>query len=775
VSTIDTRVAANRRILVIDDNRAIHEDFRKILAGDDRAREDLDAEEAFLFDRKSERAVRFEIDSAYQGQEGLERLKRAIAAGCPYAVAFVDIRMPPGWDGIETIAQLWKADPTLQVVICTAYSDYSWNEMRGKLGSSDGLLILKKPFDNIEVIQLAHALTQKWTVTRQAAEQTAELQRGLAWSNRIERDLRASEERYSLAARGANDGIWDWDLKNLAFYVAPRWKEMLGFSENEIEPDCADWLSRVHPEDREKLRTQLELRLNDGGPNEFISEHRVRQKDGTHKWMLNRAVVLRSPDGKALRMAGSQSDVTLNKTFDALTSLPNRILFVESIARALELRKKGSTQSFCVMFIDLDRFKSINDSLGHCHGDQVLIEAARRLERVVHSRAERGQSTADVVARLGGDEFAILIGHAMNQEQTTTLASGIEAALSEPLNLGGRSVALSASIGIAFWNPDYELPEEMLRDADTAMYWAKNRGRARTQIFDAHMRAEMVDRLELENDLRLAVGRGELIVEYQPVFHLPEAGSECFGPRLRGFEALVRWRHPSRGLVMPAQFIPVAEENGFIVPLGEFVLREACATMKRWQELYPSETPLDISVNLSPRQLREPNLIHRIDAILKQIGFDPRYLRLEITESVLIDELPSVLTSLNGLKEMGISLEIDDFGTGYSSLSYLTLLPCQTLKIDRAFVMNILEDMHSVEVVRAILALAQNLRMNVIAEAIETQAQLDLLRSLGCRLGQGFYLGRSLSADSTQRLIESHAMECRLPVEAGSSQAAYRG
>jgi diguanylate cyclase (GGDEF)-like protein/PAS domain S-box-containing protein len=746
----------NRRILIVDDNRAIHEDIVKVLAGTGLEEQALDADEALLFETEHVQPVHFEIDSAFQGQEGLEKVRAAIAEGHPYAMAFVDIRMPPGWDGVETISHLWKAAPGLQVVICTAYSDYSWNEMRRHLGSSDSLLILKKPFDNIEVTQLAHALTRKWTVTRQAEQQNVKLRDELVSRIHTERDLRASRERYLLAARGTNDGIWDWDLENSAIYFAPRWKEMLGFAEDEIEAQPEEWLSRVHPEDSERLQAQLHTCMKAAGSNDFISEHRVCHKDGTWRWMLNRAVVLRSPEGAALRIAGSQTDVTRNKAFDSLTTLPNRVLFVESVARMLELRKNGSIPSFSVMFIDLDGFKDVNDSLGHAAGDQLLIEVARRLEHTVRADSERRRS-AYVLARLGGDEFAALIGDVPGCKDAVALAAEIQRVLSHLFVLQGNNIAIGASIGIAPWHQACETPEEMLQDADTAMY------RARAVVFDADMRAETMNRIELTGDLRLALARGELFVDYQPIFRLSETQSGAAGHLLVGFEALARWRHPSRGLVMPREFIPVAEETGLIVPLGDIVLREACTRMKCWHELHPRKTPADLAVNLSPSQLRDPDLVQRVATVLKETGFDPRHLKLEITEAAMICDFPSVLASVNALKEMGIALEIDDFGTGYSCLSWLPSLRCKSLKIDYSFVTGMMRDAHSLEIIRTIVALAHNLKMNVIAEGIETKAQLDVLRSLGCRFGQGFYLSRPLSAADAERMIEGGATEDSQP------------
>jgi len=726
------------RILVVDDNKAIHEDFIKILTKEQASTQNLELDEAFLFDLPEAAALQFVVNSAYQGAEGLAMVTEALSEHRPYSLAFVDVRMPPGWDGVETIERLWEVDPSLQVVMCTAYSDYSWHDMRRRLGRSDNLLILKKPFDNIEVSQLAYALTRKWDVSQQVTARHAAL---LSEVNaRV-----IAEERYALAARGTNDGIWDWDLEKDEIYFSPRWKAMLGYSDDEIGSSPEEWLGRVHSEQQEVLRRQLRFEGKDEA-HEFISEHRVAHKDGRYRWMLSRGAVLRGPDGKALRIAGSQTDVTQNKAFDVLTALPNRVLFAENLARSIERCKADTAQRFAVMFIDLDRFKNINDSLGHAAGDELLLEVARRLEAAVRDGVGRSRQSRDTVARFGGDEFALLVGGVESEEGASLVASRILAALAQPLSLQGKVVFPSASIGIALWSPVYQTPQEMLRDADTAMYQAKQGGRSRCACFDWKMRAEVVRRLELESDLRRAVSRDEFTLRFQPRFRLATN-------QIVGFEALIRWQHPERGLLLPSQFIPLAEEIGLIVPIGEYVLRESCKAMMRCK----ANRDLELNVNLSPRQFREPALVDRIASVLRETGFDPRRLKLEITESVLVDSA-TVVEALNALRAMDLSLVIDDFGTGYSCLSYLSRLPCESLKIDKSFVSKMLDDIQSMEVVRAIISLASNLGMSVTAEGIETDVQANLLLTLGCEFGQGYYLAKPLPEEEAFALLqEGHA------------------
>jgi diguanylate cyclase (GGDEF)-like protein/PAS domain S-box-containing protein len=575
-----------------------------------------------------------------------------------------------------------------------------------------------------------------------------------------EEALRESEERYSLAARGANDGLWDWDLRSGRIYYSARWKEMLGCPESEIGDSLNEWLSRVHPGDRERVEIELESHRATIGPNEFISEHRMLHKDGNYRWMLSRGVVLRGEQGRALRMAGSQTDVTQNKVFDPLTGLANRTLFIEALGRSVERRRRLEIPPFAVLFLDLDRFKNINDSLGHHAGDQLLVEVSRRLAKAVRSGSLRREPATDVVARLGGDEFSVLLGGVDCDEEAVAVSMRIQNVLTAPVRIDGKDVHTSASIGITLWDDHYETPLEMLRDADTAMYRAKALGRSRYAVFDASMRAQAIARLEMETDLERAVRQGEFVVYYQPKVAL---GTR----RLVGFEALIRWIHPTRGMVMPNEFIPVAEETGLIVPLGAWTLIEACRTVRGWQEEFQSNPPLEVSVNLSPRQFRDSGLVETVRRALEVTGLEPESLKLEITESVLIDDPAVAVEVLTELRKMNIGLKIDDFGTGYSSLRYLSTLPCDCLKIDRSFVSNLLQDDSSLEIVRTIIGLAASLGMEVVAEGIETEPQLDKLRDLGCEFGQGYFFAKPLPVETARRMVA--ALPGNGNVEAGAA------
>jgi diguanylate cyclase (GGDEF)-like protein/PAS domain S-box-containing protein len=556
---------------------------------------------------------------------------------------------------------------------------------------------------------------------------------------RAEAALRHSEERYALAVRGANDGIWDWDLRANRVYFSERWKAMLGWGDQGIGTSPAEWFDRVHPDDLGRVQAKVEAAL-EGRVSHFEDEYRMRHQDGSFRWVLGRGFAVRGPDGTAYRMAGAQTDVTDRRAYDPLTGLPNRALFVERLEGALSRARRRRGYLFAVLFLDLDRFKLINDSLGHLAGDRLLTVLARRLMACIRP--------GDVIGRFGGDEFAILLDNIADAEDGTHIAERILASVGEPIDLDGHEAALSGSIGIAFSSTGYEKAEDLLRDADTAMYRAKSLGRARFEVFDDAMRARVMALLNMENDLRRALERGELRVHYQPIVNL--AGGE-----LVGFEALARWWHPQRGIVLPADFIPVAEDAGLIVPIGEWVLREACRQLRLWHERFRARRGLSMSVNCSARQFARSDFPARFERILGDTGLDPSSLKLEITESVLMEGSEAVTSLFARLKDMGIELHLDDFGTGYSSLSYLHRFPLDALKIDRSFVaqLDAPDSGDGPAFVRSIVALARSRRMGVIAEGVETAEQVAHLRGLQCDVGQGYFFSQAVEGDLATALI----------------------
>lgn len=576
------------------------------------------------------------------------------------------------------------------------------------------------------------------------------LQTDVTARKQAEAALRESEERYALAVQGANDGIWDWNLKTNQAYFSARWKTMLGYQEHEIGNSIHEWLTRIHPEDLNWVKRQLFEHLNGLTPH-FESEHRVLHRDGLYRWVLSRGLAVQDIEGQTSRIAGSQTDVTIWKQaeeklvhdalHDTLTGLPNRVLLMERLRYALQHTQR-SNSLFAVLFLDLDRFKVINDSLGHMLGDQLLVAIADRLAHCLNSN--------DTIARLGGDEFVILLEDVRDKNSVILIAEQIHQELSLPFNLEGHEVFTAASIGIAFGSKSYVRPEELLRDADTAMYHAKEQGRGRYEIFNSGMHIHAVALLQLETDLRRALERQELLLHYQPIVSLRTK-------QIVGFEALLRWNHPKRGMVSPQEFISIAEETGLIIPIGHWILQQACCQMQQWHHQFPDQKMM-ISVNLSGKQFT-PFLIDAVSQVLQETQLEPEYLKLEITESILMENAEFAIVTLAQLRELGIHLAIDDFGTGYSSLSYLHRFPIDTLKIDRSFIRKIDTDGEQLAIVRTIITLAWNLGMEVVAEGVETPKQLAQLRALHCDHAQGYFFCKPVDANAITQLMSHAASE----------------
>jgi len=561
--------------------------------------------------------------------------------------------------------------------------------------------------------------------------------------------LQESEERFRSAFDFAAIGMALVSQEGRWLEVNHSLCEIVGYTEEELL--ASDIQAITHPEDLGDLLVQ-QTRLTKGTVPGYQIEKRYVHKSGHEVWTLLSVSRVRDPETQSLRFIFQIQDITdrrraeaqlVHDAFhDGLTGLPNRALFVDHLKLAVARNFRKEYPLFSVLFLDLDRFKVVNDSLGHLVGDQLLKAMATRLKSCVRP--------GDTIARLGGDEFTILLEDLKSNNEAIHIAERIQRELAQPFELEGRQVFTSASIGIAPSTTGYERPEDILRDADTAMYHAKSLGGTRHQVFDKSMHARAVKLLQMQSDLRQAIERDELILEYQPIVSL-----DTFN--ITGFEALARWKHGEDGIINPAQFIPVAEETGLIIQIGEWVLRTACAQARRWQDAYPSETPLTISVNLSGKQFAQQNLIQQIESALTETGLDPRSLRLEITESVVVENVEAASKMLKRLRRLGVGLSIDDFGTGYSSLSSLHSFPISTLKIDASFVSRMNGQNENTEIVRTIMSLASNLGMDVIAEGVETLEQATKLRTFGCAEGQGFFFSKPIPVDKADQLLRETA------------------
>lgn len=559
--------------------------------------------------------------------------------------------------------------------------------------------------------------------------------------------LRASEERYALAARGSNDGLWDWDLVMGTVFYSPRWKQMFGFADEEVGNSPDEWFERIPDGEASATRAQIEAHIQDGA--EFFQlEFRMLHRDGGFRWVLCRGAIVRDSDRWATRVAGSFTDITERRAaeeeleraalHDTLTGLPNRALLSERLERCLTRQRRRSDYLFAVLFLDLDRFKSVNDTHGHPVGDRLLQQVARRLEG--HLRA------SDTVARMGGDEFIILLDEINEPREAVVVAERIMEGIAAPFDLGECEIRTATSVGITLSSIGYTQAEDVIRDADAALYQAKASGRGRCVIFDRQMNESVMATIIMEASLRDAIQKGALELHYQPIYSLD-------GLSMRGLEALVRWRHPSGGLLPPGQFIPCAEESGLIIPLGEWVLREACRQLADWRARFKSAESLFISINISPRQFSSPELGPLLGEVARQHALPPNSLYMEITEGAILDQPDRVREVLDQWRTLGARILLDDFGTGASSLSQLQQLPVDFLKIDRSFINAMNRDDASGLVVRAVLSIAAILHLEVVAEGAETLEQVDALRSMDCQFVQGFYLSRPLEVADVDRLL----------------------
>jgi diguanylate cyclase (GGDEF)-like protein/PAS domain S-box-containing protein len=557
----------------------------------------------------------------------------------------------------------------------------------------------------------------------------------------------ASDDRYAVAWQGTGDGLFDWDLRSDRLWLSDSWLQLVGLDQATGAP--SDWLDRIHPSDRDAVQGAMRAHL-EGGSTRFESEHRLRHQVGDWRWVLTRAGAVRDATGKAIRLCGAMMDVTERRAasdrvvhdalHDPLTRLPNRSMFLDLVKRSFARTRRREGYAFAVLFLDLDHFKSVNDGLGHAAGDDLLVQTTRRLQTCLRE--------GDTLARMGGDEFTVLVDDVKGVVDAETVAERIRQATSLPFQVDSREVFSTVSVGIAVSSPAYSRPEDLLLDADTAMYRAKAQGRARCVVFDGNVREREPHLLDLETDLRHALQRQEFRIHYLPVVEVATG-------RIQGLEALVRWAHPTRGMMTPDQFVPFAEETGLIVPIGRWLLQQAGRDLQRCRRA-PSAERLQLHVNLSSKQLLQGDLLDNIDEVVQEHHLKPADLALELTEHVLrqSEDSPRRLAQLHG---RGVQLLMDDFGSGSSSIRSLHQFECDSVKIDRSLFSGGAPRGEAPELVRTIMTLARDMGKPVVAEGVETVEQLRFLREVGCSAAQGYYFSPPIDGDAACSLLERNA------------------
>lgn len=566
-----------------------------------------------------------------------------------------------------------------------------------------------------------------------------------------EEALRVSQERFELVARATSDAVWDWDLSTDKLWWNEGFQNLFGYKPEEVNSVADPWSGRIHPEDSERVVADLNRHIDDG-KSFWQDEYRFMRADGTYAFVIDRGYIVRGNNEKPLRMLGSMMDVTERKSLeqqlthqalhDPLTKIANRALFKNRVDHALT-KLVRTNSSLAVLFLDLDNFKSINDSLGHAAGDKLLVSVAERLQDCLR--------TADTAARLGGDEFAVLVESMLRPDEAVMIAERILSVFREPFEIDGKEIYVGTSIGIAASSTETIASEELLRNADLAMYLAKSQGKGKFVVFEQKMHAALMERIELEDELRRGIEEKEFVIHYQPILNLGTG-------ELLGMEALVRWMHPRLGLLSPIKFIPLAEETNLIVPLGDWIIREACRQMQVWRSEYDGQLDVSLTVNISIRQFQQAELVDMVSRALRMSGLPPHSLILEITESFMMQDTEATILKLHELKKLGVRLAIDDFGTGYSSLSYLQRFPIDILKIDKSFVDKLGSGNEGNAVARAIIMMGDSLNLKTIAEGIEHSEQIDTLQRLGCDAGQGFHFAKPLTVgDMDEFLLSRYA------------------
>jgi diguanylate cyclase (GGDEF)-like protein len=738
------------RIIIIDDNPNIHKDIIKVLSLSKKSTRAFDDMEASLFENNNDSEMigtelpEFQFETACQGREGVKKIKEAVQEGKPFSLAFVDIRMPPGWDGIQTIQQLWKVDPNVQIVICTAFSDYSWEETIEKLGVNDNFLILKKPFDSVAVRQLACALTRKWILAKNSKSYTDSL--------KITVDKQTENLQKSLSLLRATldssiEGIFVTDLKNKLVDYNIRLSNLLEIPKNILEQKNENILQKFiisKLEDSAPYLMQLKaVYMN----SDIKSRQVIHFKNGMIFECTSQPYRL---NVNTLGRVWSFRDITEREVMeqklqyqamhDALTNLPNRLLLHDRIKQAIISSSRTKT-SFAVLFLDLDRFKLVNDSLGHEFGDRLLCAVAKRLSSLIRKE--------DTLSRLGGDEFVLVLTKLPDEQSILNLSQKIIMSFQKPFVCEGHEINLNTSIGISMYPANGKTVESLLKNADLAMYKAKDEGGNLFKFYTTSLNRKSTKKLKFETELRNALKNHEFYLLYQPQLNLKDQN-------FLSVEALIRWNHPEKGVIFPHNFIPAAEDSGLIVPIGEWVIRKVCEQIQTWRQ--EGFLWISVAINVAVKQLKYPNFDKIVAGILKEFEIPAECLEIEITENVIVTQ-PEVKQMINRLRKLGLKIILDDFGTGNSSLNYLKQIHVDRLKIDRSFIMNISKSRTNEVIIEAVIAMAKNLHFKVLAEGVEEPNQIDFLKSNECNEVQGYYYSKPLEPSAVINYVKHHLEE----------------
>lgn len=731
------------RILLIDDNDAIHRDFRKVLLEEtpDPEFENLKLH-LFNDEQQTPRSttpppVNYLIDSAMQGETGYEMVKESLASNKRYSLAFIDVRMPPGWDGIFTIQRLWEIDPELQIVICSAYSDYSFEKIKETFKHHDGYLILKKPFDSMEIRQVAASLTKKWELIQQTKQQVQNLEHLVKERTQ---ELTESLSLFKATLEATQEGIISIDLN---FKINTYNQNMIALWD--IEEDI------IKQGNAKKLFKQLSTMTDD--PSIFMQQMTHMKKQNTdfkNEWTLNSGKQLevfiqpQYTENKLVGYVFSFRDITVKKqleaellhqaTHDILTGLPNRALLYDRIAQAIAQTAKNPS-GIGIVLLNIDNFKSVNDTLGYSSGDILLKAIGKKLNHYIRN--------SDTVTRFGGDEF-VLVFPRIRLDDLMIKAQELLKLFKTPLPIGNKPLSITACIGVSMYPKDGDNAEMLLRNADYALYQAKSLGKNSYQFYTSEFSEYLLAHEKLKNDLQIALDENQFVVYYQPLINLTTK-------KISGVEALLRWNHPTRGFLYPIDFIDVIEASGLMPSIGAWVLKTACAQAKIWHDTINPN--LAMAINISPSQFKKADFMAIVQKILLDTRINPSLLEFEITENLILDNSGEVVARMHELKKLGIKFSMDDFGTGYASLSYLKFFPFDKIKIDKSFVSGVMESRVDRSIIEAIIMMAKCIGLTVLAEGVTTIEELEFLKNQSTTECQGFYFSPAIDKDDCSELL----------------------